>query len=435
MNDKVVKIEKASRPLIGSFEVPGDKSISHRAAIIASLAMGESTIDNYAPGADCQSTINCLKALGVKVTSEAGGKKVVVKGKGLGGYIEPNDVLDAGNSGTTMRLMSGVLAGNDIFTVITGDGSLKNRPMGRVVDPLRSMGADIRGRHGGKYAPLAINGGNLKGKRHMLFTSSAQVKSCVLLAGLFAEGQTTVIVPEQSRDHTERLLHYTGVGIAKEDLSISVGGPGMRREPKPFMLTVPGDLSSAAFLLAAASIVPGSSVKGFNVGVNPTRTGFLDVMGRMGASMEIFELKSSGPEPVAEIALDYGELTGFYIREKEVPNLIDEIPVLAVVATQASSQSIIEGIGELKVKESNRVQVLLEGLKAMGADIEEIGSKLIIRPSKLHGAVVDSHNDHRMAMTFAVAALVADGKTEICGFDSIEISYPGFLEALKSLMP
>ena len=223
MNDKVVKIEKASRPLIGSFEVPGDKSISHRAAIIASLAMGESTIDNYAPGADCQSTINCLKALGVKVTSEAGGKKVVVKGKGLGGYIEPNDVLDAGNSGTTMRLMSGVLAGNDIFTVITGDGSLKNRPMGRVVDPLRSMGADIRGRHGGKYAPLAINGGNLKGKRHMLFTSSAQVKSCVLLAGLFAEGQTTVIVPEQSRDHTERLLHYTGVGIAKEDLSISVG--------------------------------------------------------------------------------------------------------------------------------------------------------------------------------------------------------------------
>jgi len=431
---KVITIEKTDKPLTGCFEVPGDKSISHRAAIIASLAIGESTIDNYAPGADCQATLNCLRNLGVKITTNTAGKKVTINGKGLRGYIEPSDILYAGNSGTTMRLLSGVLSGVDMFTVITGDDSLKNRPMGRVVDPLRNMGADIRGRQGGKYAPLSIKGGNLTGKRYMLFNSSAQVKSCMLLAALFAEGETTIIVPEESRDHTERLLKYTGVGISKHDMTISIGGPGMRREPKPFMFTVPGDLSSAAFLLAAAAIVPGSSVKGFNVGVNPTRTGFLDVLKRMGALMEIFELKSSGPEPVAEIALDYGELTGFYIREKEVPNLIDEIPVLAVIATQATSQSVIEGIDELKVKESNRVQVLLEGLKAMGADIEEIGSKLIIKPSKLHGAAVDSHNDHRMAMSFAVAALIADGKTDISGFDSIDISYPGFTETLMSLM-
>lgn len=425
--------------LRGAFEPPGDKSIAHRAAMLAGLCAGASALRGYPLGQDCASTLRCLRALGVNVCEDGG--SLIISGRGLRGLGEPEDVLDAGNSGTTMRLLTGILAGQEGMFVLTGDESLRRRPMGRVVAPLRAMGAMVDGRAGGALAPLVIRGaggaggGGLLPLRHVLPVASAQVKSCLLLAGLYADGETTVVEPAASRDHTERLLRFAGVPVEERPASgntreVSVrGGHG----PGPFRLTIPGDPSSAAFLLAAAAALPGSSVTAVRVCANPTRLGFIRVLAHMGAAVRVEPVRCDGPEPVADIRVEHRGLIGVDVPPGAVPSMIDEVPVLAVLACAASTPSSIHGINELRVKETDRVTAVVEELSKMGARITEDGDSLRVRPSRLHGARVSARGDHRMAMTLAVAGLMASGTTVVEGWEAVSVSYPGFLAALRSL--
>lgn len=416
--------------LKGELTPPPDKSISHRAIMFAALAEGASRIRNFLKAEDPLSTMKAFRSLGVDIREEDG--DVVVRGNGLNGLREPADVIDCGNSGTTVRLIAGILSGNPFFSVLTGDDSLKQRPMARVVAPLKEMGAAISGRAGSRYLPLAITGGGLKALRYVMPVASAQVKSCLILAGLYAEGTTTVIEPFKSRDHTERMLKAMGATITIDDLAVGVSGGG---QLAPIDITVPADFSSAAFFIAAALLAPGSSVVIKSVGINPTRDGLLGVLRDMGAAVELHNLRDVSGEPVADLhCTTAASLKAVRIGKELVPSLIDEFPILCVLATQAEGTTEIRGADELRVKESDRISAMAAELRKLGVELEEYPDGISIRgKTPLKGAVVESYGDHRIAMSLAVAALIAEGTTTIENASCVDISFPGFFEQLRSL--
>jgi 3-phosphoshikimate 1-carboxyvinyltransferase len=420
-------------PLVGRVRIPGDKSISHRALMLGALAEGETTIEGLLLGEDPRSTAACFRALGAEI-SDLNTDRVTVRGIGIGNLQEPIGVLDAGNSGTTLRLMLGILASHpDRFFTITGDDSLRSRPMGRVVKPLTMMGAQIWGRRDNTLAPLAVRGQSLKPIHYQSPIASAQVKSCILLAGLMTEGQTTVSEPALSRDHSERMLRAFGaeVIVDPETISATVVGPAKLQGQR---VIVPGDISSAAFWLVAAAIVPGSDLTIENVGINPTRTGILDVLHQMGANITLENERDAAGEPVADLRVRYGPLTGCEIGGALIPRLVDEIPILAVAATVAQGKTVIRDAEELRVKESDRLAVMAAALQKMGAQVTEQPDGLeITGPVQLRGADVDSHTDHRIAMSLAIAALVAQGTTTIDRAEAAAISYPDFVPTLERL--
>ena len=430
-----ITISPRKKRWTGRLAVPGDKSISHRAVILASLAEGDSLIENFLESADCQSTLRCLEAFGTEVRRTLDGTVVIV-GRGLEGWHEPSNVLDCGNSGTTMRLLSGLLASFPFFTVLTGDDSLRGRPMGRITEPLKKMGARILGRNDAETAPLAIQGGKLKGIKHRQKVASAQVKSALLLAGLRASGTTEIIEPLQSRDHTERILNAMGVKVLSEEVPVKAGSDEMVHQVsvntgtrlESLRVRIPGDVSSAAYLLAAAAIVPGSKLEIPSVGVNPTRVGFCNLLKRMGANLKIENKRVDDiGEDVGDILCETEGLTGISVGADAIPSAIDELPLLAVTATQAYGWTRVSGADELRVKESDRIAGIVEGLRKMGAHIEERpGGFAVEGPTPLQGARVDCRGDHRLAMALAVAAQVARGETVLEGAESVEISYPNF---------
>jgi 3-phosphoshikimate 1-carboxyvinyltransferase len=408
----------------GRFRLPGDKAISHRAAILGALAHGETRIGNFASAADCASTLSCLESLGVRVGREAG-SVVVVSGGGPESWQAPSAPLDAGNSGSTLRILAGALAGRPFRSVLTGDASLRRRPVERVAAPLRALGATAHGTDG--RPPLVIEGGRLRGITWELEVPSAQVKTAVLLAGLQAEGTTTVREKAASRDHTERMLPVFGVAVERQGPAVSVRG-GSRLEAAP--VDVPGDVSSAAFLIVAALTCPSSEVRVDDVLLNPGRTAFLDVLRRMGARLETGLVRES-PEPVGFIVARTSELRGTTIGGAEVPALIDEVPALAVAAAHAQGTTTITGAGELRVKESDRIAALDEGLRLLGARVEALPDGLVIEGGRsLRGAAVRSHGDHRIAMAMAVAGLAAEGETTIEEAESASVSFPEFWDVL-----
>lgn len=425
-------IAKVSRlnAFSGRFTVPGDKSISHRAAMIGALAEGTTEVRGYAPGADCASTLACLRKLGAKFRKAAPGV-LLIAGRGQEGLVEPGDVLNAGNSGTTMRLLSGVLASCPFHSVITGDRSLRGRPMDRVSLPLREMGATIQGRGAGRYAPLAISGGNLRAITWTPPVASAQVKSAILLAGLSASGTTTVVEPNMTRDHTERMLEYFGATVARDGVRVSVtGGARLRGN----IIEVPGDMSSAAFLLALGAAIPGAEVTVSQVGVNPLRTGILDALRKMGVKAQIEDERMMGSEPVASVRVSGGELLPIELGAPDVPAIVDEIPVLIVLATQAAGMTRITGAEELRVKESDRLAAMTAELHKMGARIEEQRDGVTVYgPTRLNGAAVESYGDHRVAMALGVAGCLATGITSISEAECADISYPGIWDVLEQI--
>ena len=425
------------RSLKGHVRVPGDKSISHRALLFGAIAEGTTRIEGLLPAEDPLSTAACLRAMGVQVSAIEAGKTVVVEGVGLDGFQEPESVLDCGNSGTTMRLMLGLLAGRSgRHFVVTGDDSLRRRPMKRVGGPLSEMGATIHGRAGGNLAPLAIEGRQLKGATIRTPVASAQVKSAILLAALTADGPTTVIEPVQSRDHSERMLRAFGAdlrvgGQGQSEVTV-VPGSSLKGQD----VVVPGDISSAAFWLVAGAITPGADLTIENVGLNPSRTGILDVLEQMGARIEVLNARDVAGEPVGDLRVVHGPLKGFSIGADLIPRLVDEIPVLAVAACCAEGPSRVTGAEELRVKETDRLAVMARQLGAMGAQIEEFPDGMTIQGGvTLHGAEVDSETDHRVAMSLAVAAQIASGVTTIAGPEAAAVSYPGFWDDLERLQP
>lgn len=424
-----MKFSSISSPLRGSLHVPGDKSISHRSVMFGALAKGDTEISNFLRGADCLSTISCFRSMGVDI--EEKGENVLVHGKGLRGLRRPDGILDCGNSGTTTRLISGILAAQDFDVTLTGDESIQKRPMKRIIDPLSLMGAEIESVRGNGCAPLHITGAPLHGISYSTPVASAQVKSAILLAGLYADGETRVTEPAPSRNHTELMLSSFGADVRTEGTTVTIR---QAEELYGQKIQVPGDISSAAFFIAAGLLIPGSEILLKNVGVNPTRDGVLRVFRRMGGSIETTALSSGAGEPAADLLVKASRLHGVEIGGKEIPSLIDEIPVIAAAACFADGVTVIRDAAELKVKESNRIAAMTENLRAMGADVTETEDGMIIRGGRpLHGAVIDSRNDHRIAMTFAVAALAAEGETSIPQWDCVNISYPGFLEDLRKL--
>ena len=412
------------RPLRGLLRVPGDKSISHRAAILGGIAGGVTRVSGFLRAEDCLSTLRCLRALGVAIDEQR--DTLVIHG---GPLAEPGDVLDVGNSGTTIRLLAGVLAGQPFHSVLTGDASIRRRPMARVAEPLRQMGAHISGRQGGRLAPLAIAGASLRGIAYATPVASAQVKSAILLAGLFAEGETSVAEPSQSRDHTERMLGAFGVPVRRAGQTARLTGPAA---PRGTAVHVPGDLSSAAYFLVAGALVPGSEVAVADVGINPTRTGVLDILRTMGACVEVWDEREEGGEPVGTVAVRAGPLRGVVIGGAVVPRAIDELPVLAVAACLAAGETVIRDAAELRLKESDRVAVLARELGRLGADITPQPDGLVIAGGRrLHGGRVRSGGDHRIAMALAVAGLCADGPVIIEDSACVETSFPGFEAALR----
>lgn len=418
------------KKLSGEIQVPGDKSISHRAVMLGALAQGTTEIENFLMGEDCLATVSCFKAMGVKIEGLEK-ERLIIEGVGLEGLKEPNDILDAGNSGTTTRLLMGILAGQPFSSILTGDQSLKGRPMARVTKPLTEMGAKFIGRDHNNLLPLAIRGGKLKPLKYNSQVASAQVKSAVLLAGLFAEGETSVTEPTVSRDHTERMLRALGAEVIREGTTVKLKG---RPELHGATIKVPGDISSAAFIIVAAAIIPGSDVTIKGVGLNPTRDGILEVMRNMGAQVEIHNFREQSGEPVADIRVRGGKLKGTEICGSLIPRLIDEIPVLAVAAACAQGTTVIKDAAELKVKESNRITSVVRELGKLGAAIEELPDGMVINGGReLTGARCQSLGDHRIAMAAAVAGLVARGETVVEGAECIPVSYPGFADALKLL--
>lgn len=409
--------------------MPGDKSISHRSVMFGALAKGDTEISNFLRGADCLSTISCFRSMGVDI--EEKGENVLVHGKGLRGLRRPDGILDCGNSGTTTRLISGILAAQDFDVTLTGDESIQKRPMKRIIDPLSLMGAEIESVRGNGCAPLHITGAPLHGISYSTPVASAQVKSAILLAGLYADGETRVTEPALSRNHTELMLSSFGADVRTEGTTVTIR---QAEELYGQKIQVPGDISSAAFFIAAGLLIPGSEILLKNVGVNPTRDGVLRVFRRMGGSIETTALSSGAGEPAADLLVKASRLHGVEIGGEEIPSLIDEIPVIAAAACFADGVTVIRDAAELKVKESNRIAAMTENLRAMGADVTETEDGMIIQGGRpLHGAVIDSRNDHRIAMTFAVAALAAEGETSIPQWDCVNISYPGFLGDLRKL--
>ncbi|GAB4378770.1 MAG: 3-phosphoshikimate 1-carboxyvinyltransferase [Elainellaceae cyanobacterium] len=423
-------VPQSGLTLQGRIQVPGDKSISHRALMLGAIAQGETRIQGLLLGEDPRSTAACFRAMGATI-SDLNSDSVIVQGVGLGRLQEPQHVLDAGNSGTTMRLMLGLLASQPgCFFTLTGDDSLRSRPMKRVIQPLQEMGAQIWHRGGG-LAPLAIQGQILKPIHYHSPIASAQVKSCILLAGLTAEGSTTVTEPALSRDHSERMLRAFGanVSVDPETCSATVTGPASLQGQT---VIVPGDISSAAFWLVAAAIVPGSDLVIENVGVNPTRTGILEALEAMGADIALENQRQVAGEPVADLHVRYSRLQACTIAGDLIPRLIDEIPILAVAAATASGTTVIRDAAELRVKESDRLAVMATQLNQMGATITELPDGLeITGGSSLTGTEVDSYTDHRIAMSLAIAALIAEGKTVIQRAEAASISYPDFTPTLQ----
>ncbi|MCD8501131.1 MAG: 3-phosphoshikimate 1-carboxyvinyltransferase [Bacillaceae bacterium] len=425
-----IEIVSPVKQLKGSIKVPGDKSISHRAVMFGSIAEGQTTIEGFLPGADCLSTISCFKRLGV--TIEQDGDKVTVNGQGWQGLKEPSDILDVGNSGTTARLMLGILSTRPFHSVMIGDESIAKRPMGRVTVPLRKMGANINGRRGGNYTPLAIDGGSLKGIRYDSPVASAQVKSAVLLAGLQSEGETIVNEPHKSRDHTERMLKAFGANVSVDGCSVRIQG---KQTLKGTHVVVPGDISSAAFFLVLGAITKESEITLTNVGMNETRTGIIDVLQQMGAKLTISNERVINEEKIADLTIRSSELTGIEISGDIIPRLIDEIPVIAVLATQATGKTVIKDAEELKVKETNRIDTVVSQLKKLGADIEATDDGMIIKGmTKLSGGEVDSFGDHRIGMAMAVAGCVTRDKVTVNDVEAINVSYPNFFAHLKCLV-
>ena len=424
----------ASKPLRGTLTVSGDKSISHRAVMLGSLATGTTEIEGFLPGEDCLSTIRCFRSMGVQI--EQNGSSVKVFGRGLRELTAPAGILDCGNSGTTTRLLSGVLAAQHFNSVLSGDASIQRRPMKRIMIPLRAMGADITSVSGNDCAPLSVHGKQLYGIHFNSPIASAQVKSAVLLAGLYASGQTTVTEPALSRDHTERMLRSFGAKVLTGNFenrpSVTVTETQNLYGTE---ISVPGDISSAAFFLVGASIVPGSEVVLRNVGINPTRDGVISALRAMGAKIEVLEVRNEDSEPAADLLVRYAPLHGTEIGGELIPRLIDELPVLAVAAAVAEGRTVIRDAAELKVKESNRIRTMAEGLSRLGAKVEETEDGLIIDGgAALHGGAVESYSDHRIAMSFAILSLVTDGEVRISDPDCVNISAPTFYEDLKSLL-
>lgn len=424
----------AFKPLRGTLTVSGDKSISHRAVMLGSLATGTTEIEGFLPGEDCLSTIRCFRSMGVQI--EQNGSSVKVFGRGLRELTAPAGILDCGNSGTTTRLLSGVLAAQHFNSVLSGDASIQRRPMKRIMIPLRAMGADITSVSGNDCAPLSVHGKQLYGIHFNSPIASAQVKSAVLLAGLYASGQTTVTEPALSRDHTERMLRSFGAKVLTGNFE---GRPSVTVTETQNLygteISVPGDISSAAFFLVGASIVPGSEVVLRNVGINPTRDGVISALRAMGAKIEVLDVRNEDSEPAADLLVRYAPLHGTEIGGALIPRLIDELPVLAAAAAVAEGRTVIRDAAELKVKESNRIRTMAEGLSRLGAKVEETKDGLIIDGgAALHGGAVESYSDHRIAMSFAILSLVTDGEVRISDPDCVNISAPTFYEDLKSLL-
>jgi 3-phosphoshikimate 1-carboxyvinyltransferase len=424
-------VVKPCNGLSGVVDIPGDKSISHRSVIFAGLADTPVTINNFLFAQDCLATIQCMRSLGVEIVRRKNGQ-LLVRGRGRFGLTEPQNVLDVGNSGTALRLLTGILAGQPFFSVLTGDASLRCRPMDRVIVPLDNMGCRIYGRDQSRYAPLAITPATkIVGMDHSLSVASAQVKSAILLAGLYSEGKTSVTEPYVSRDHTERMLRSFGVDVKQDSRRVSVGT--MEKLVAPNTIDIPGDISSAAFWLVAATVIPKSKVMLCNVGINPTRTGIIDVLLKMGADITLENIRQSGEESVADLTVRSAQLTSVTIESDIIPRLIDEIPILALAALFAEGTTVIRGAGELRIKETDRLKAIAGELKKLGANISETSDGLVIQGGqKLHYAVCHSRGDHRMAMTLAIAGL-ASGGVEIIEPGWASISYPNFFSAIEAL--
>ena len=422
-----MEIKKQTR-LRGELTVPGDKSISHRAVMFGSLAQGTTRITHFLEGADCLSTISCFRKMGVDIERNA--SEILVHGKGLHGLSAPSEILDVGNSGTTTRLISGILAGQSFTSELNGDASIQSRPMKRIMTPLQSMGADIVSIKRNGCAPLRITGKSLQAVHYQSPVASAQVKSCVLLAGMYADGITRVTEPVLSRNHTEIMLNYLGAKVTSQGTTASI-------EPEPLLkareIQVPGDISSAAYFIAAGLLTPDSQILLRNVGINPTRDGILKVCRAMGADITLLNVNEEG-EPVADLLIRSSQLHGTTVEGSIIPTLIDEIPMIAVMAAFAEGTTVIRDAAELKVKESDRIAVVTEGLRRMGADIQPTEDGMIIHGGKpLQGAKINSYLDHRIAMSFAVAGTICDGTMDIVKGDCVNISYPEFYKDLYSL--
>ncbi len=418
-----------SNGLKGEVKIPGDKSISHRAVMLGALAKGTTKITDFLQGADCLSTMECFRRMGIQIQNTSG--EVLVHGQGLHGLAAPSDLLNVGNSGTTIRLLSGILAPQPFSATLTGDASIQKRPMKRVMEPLSQMGAKIESLSGNGCAPLRISGTPLKGIHYKTPVASAQVKSCILFAGMYADGATTVTEPVLSRDHSERMLEHFGARLTREGTAVTI-------QPEPQLaareIPVPGDISSAAYFIAAAALVPHSEILIRNVGINPTRSGMLEVCRAMDADIQYLNERDDSGEPTADLLVRSSSLKGTVIEGAIIPALIDELPVLAVMAAFAKGETIIRNAEELKVKESDRIAVMVENLSAMGADITGTPDGMIIRGGPaLHGAEIHTYKDHRIAMSFAVAALAAEGTTHIEDADCVNISYPDFYGDLQRL--
>lgn len=429
MNNNTKKITPINNPLKGNFKVPSDKSISHRAAMFASLVKEPVLISNFSLGADCMSTLNVLENLGVEINFQSKNSLIISNKEG---FKEPKNILDAGNSGTTIRLMSGILAGQDFYCVMTGDDSLRKRPMARVINPLKEMGANIWARDNDTKAPLSIKGTKLQAVNYNSPVASAQIKSCILLAGLHAEGITTVKEPKKSRDHSERMLEYLNANIKENGTTVSIGASQLVSKP----ITIAGDISSAAFFLVAGAIIPDSEIIIQDVGLNPTRTGIIDVLKQMGAEIEILNQRIDCNEEIGDIKVSYSNLKAITVEKEIIPRIIDEIPIIAVAATQAEGTTIIKGAEELRHKESDRIKAVYTELKKLGAEIEETPDGLIIHgKTKLKGGcTLETHHDHRIAMSAYIAGLISDSPIEINEFHWVNISFPEFTGIFEKLI-
>lgn len=427
MSEKVLQYHKPS--LQGHLTIPGDKSVSHRSVMFGAIATGKTTVDGFLLGEDCLSTIDCFRKLGVKI--DVDGTNVTIESAGMEAWQEPSEVLYTGNSGTTTRLMLGILAGSNVHSVMTGDASIGKRPMRRVIDPLRQMGAHITGRADGQYTPLAIQGTTLQAIDYQMPVASAQVKSAILLAGIRAQGTTVVRETEISRDHTERMLRQFGAQINVEEGVISFEGG---QKLLGTHVSVPGDISSAAFFLVAGAICQNSKVVLENVGINPTRDGVIEVLRNMGASMTVVPNEDDQSEPTATITIETSTLKGTIIEGDIIPRLIDEIPILALLATQAHGTTIIKDAEELKVKETDRITAVVDELQKLGARIEATEDGMVIEgPTPLQGTSLKTYGDHRIGMMGAVAALITNGAVTLDDAECIAVSYPSFFEHVEAV--
>lgn len=417
--------------LTGTLMPPGDKSISHRSAILNAMAEGKAMVTNYSPGGDCASTLRCLRAMGVPIRRLEADGSLAISGVGLEGFREPANILNAGNSGTTMRFLSGLLAGQPFLSILTGDSSLRSRPMDRIIRPLSQMGARIQGRDNDSKAPLAIRGGGLRGIEYSMPVASAQLKSCLIIAGLFAQEETTLHQPAASRDHTELMLQQMGAVLVEDGLTVKVQ-PG--HPLRALDVHVPADISSAAYWLVAGVCHPSARVTVTSVGINPTRAGIIQALQSMGAKLTITNHRMAGGEEVADVLAESSDLTATEVAGDLIPRLLDEAPVLALAACFARGTTVIRDAQELRVKESDRIVTTVQELSRLGADIRELPDGMEIRGTRrLKGAVSLTHGDHRLAMTLGVAGLLAQGETEIQGAEVASISYPGFWDDLDKL--